>query len=412
MLFQTTNPILLKTYTKNENATITKIVCGNGHCLFLTSEFKLYGFGENEQGQLGIPLDTPNHKYINTVQEIQIPNLPNTSQIVDIAAGDYFSLVLIRNEDGRYQVIKFGINERDKYKTNLQKYNNVHIEQLPQDISNDVIDSIYAFGKRTAILVHKRREGDETNFSRIKLYIGNIDFANNYLPEYTLFADYDYSSVKIKSIGLGLFHMVVFLSELGKTKIYAVGDNTYGELGEESGNKLSLTSLTEITYEGIPSAYIKKIACGARHNLILCEQPNNIISGLVPVDGPQNILYAVGDNSEGQGFGYSSKNGQPIKVDININSNIIDCYCGYTHNIIILQNGDVMSWGQSSGGKLGYNEEHLTQGTPKVIMKLKQKSVVNACLGQQMTVIATGASRNENDEVLLSDSFANKIESS
>jgi hypothetical protein len=71
-----------------------------------------------------------------------------------------------------------------------------------------------------------------------------------------------------------------------------------------------------------------------------------------------------------------------------------------------------MSWGQSSGGKLGYNEEHLTQGTPKVIMKLKQKSVVNACLGQQMTVIATGASRNENDDVLLSDSFANKIESS
>ena len=376
----------------------------------MTSDLKLYGFGENEQGQLGIPLDSPNQKYINAVQEIKIPDLPNTSQIIDIAAGDYFSLVLIKSTDNHYQIIKFGINERDKYRTNLQKLNNIHVEQLPQDMANEVIHRIYAFGKRTAVLAHKRREGDETNFSKIKLYIGNIDFANNYLPEYTLFAEYDYSSVQIKSIGLGLFHMVVFLSELGKSKIYAVGDNTYGELGEEKENKLSLTRLTEITYEGIPSSHIKKIACGARHNLILCEESSNIANGLVPEE-QHNVLYAVGDNSEGQGFGYSSKNSQPIRVDINVNSNIIDCYCGHTHNIIVLQNGDVMSWGQSSGGKLGYNEEHLTQGTPKIIMKLKQKYVANACLGQQMTVIATGESPNASEELLLSDSFSKKITS-
>ena len=49
-----------------------------------------------------------------------------------------------------------------------------------------------------------------------------------------------------------------------------------------------------------------------------------------------------------------------------------------------------MSWGDASSGKLGYDEEHFTQTTPKVILNLKEKCVNKIGLGFQMSVIATG----------------------
>jgi hypothetical protein len=44
-------------------------------------------------------------------------------------------------------------------------------------------------------------------------------------------------------------------------------------------------------------------------------------------------------------------------------------------------------------GKLGYNEDHLSQSNPKEILALKEKCVNYVCLGFQMSVIVTGSNK-------------------
>ena len=120
---------------------------------------------------------------------------------------------------------------------------------------------------------------------------------------------------------------------------------------------------------------IKKISSGARHLLFLLDNGE---------------MYCVGDNSEGQCCGATSNCAYPVKLEINSKSKIIDCYSGYNHNLIILENGSVYTWGNTANGKLGYYEDKFTQDTPKEILGMKIKCINNVCLGYQLTVISSG----------------------
>lgn len=335
------------------NALVSKIVCGNSHCLILFTDSTLYGFGGNEEGQLGINITSEEQKYINDITQINftVPGIDNFT-VEDIAAGDTFSIILI-NSNNRTHLVKFGISQADKYRVNL---NNVNVVTLEETNIHDgaKIKKISVFGKRKMFLT-------ETN----EIYLGGMDFMSSKIDGYI---NFETINNNIISINLGANHCII-MDE--KKDIYGLGDNTYGELGP---NKLSLNKFTLMKFEHLNSP-IAKIACGARHTLILLENGE---------------LYCLGDNSEGQCFGYTARISFPIQVTMDLKERIVDCYCGYTHNLIVLENGDVMTWGDASGGKLGYNEEHFSQTTPKVIFSLKQKCVNKVCLGFQMSVITTG----------------------
>ena len=348
------NPTPISKYNQTPNVLVSKIVCGNSHCLILFNNGDLYGFGGNEEGQLGVAITNEESKYIGTLQKITF-TLPNIEElkVEDIAAGDTFSLVLIRYNNTRTKVVRFGINQADKYRTNL---NNVVVTSI-EDVGNEEnveITKIAAFGKRKIVIT-------QTN----EIYLSGLDFSSMKLDEYVHFAVFN---TQINSICLGANHCIIIDSN---NDIYGLGDNTYGELGPY---KLSLTSFTKIQFDNL-KAPIAKISCGARHTLILLDNGE---------------LYCLGDNSEGQCYGFSTRISTPIKVNLDIKEKIVDCYCGYTHNMLVLDNGDVMSWGDASSGKLGYDEEHFTQTTPKVILNLKEKCVNKIGLGFQMSVITTG----------------------
>ena len=110
---------------------MSKIVCGNSHCLILFNNGDLYGFGGNEEGQLGLTITNEDSKYISTLTKINftVQNLEGFS-VEDIAAGDTFSLVLIRDNNNRTKVVRFGINQADKYRTNLNSVVVTSIEEV------------------------------------------------------------------------------------------------------------------------------------------------------------------------------------------------------------------------------------------------------------------------------------------
>ncbi len=103
-------------------------------------------------------------------------------------------------------------------------------------------------------------------------------------------------------------------------------------------------------------------------------------------------LYAFGDNSERQCTGFNARNSVPVLVNFGGSTEkIVDIECGYNHNLIILSNGEMFTWGDSSSGKLGYFEGNTTQPVPRIIQTLKGKYANQLCLGFQMTIISTSS---------------------
>ena len=349
--------VLLEGYGRKP---VKKIVCGKSHCIILLNNNSLIGFGSNAEGQLGLALEKKDYLQI-TQLPINIPNINmENSQILDIAAGDEFSLVLIRTQEEHYLIVRFGTDIINKY-ANVPNTVCQKIEQLPE--LNGPITNILAFEKRKIFCT-------ENN----EIFIGGRDFSGTEINEYILLKKFDN---KIENIYLQKESCIV---QDSNNNIFGLGDNGYKELG--IGFNFSMNEFKKLGFKFSKSP-IKKISAGARHLLFLLQSGE---------------LYCVGDNSEGQCCGATSTCVFPAKLELNSKKKIVDCYAGYNHNLIILENGSVYTWGNTANGKLGYYEDKFTQDTPKEILGMKIKCINNVCLGYQLTVIASG---KEEDSLII-----------
>ena len=107
--------VLMEGFAPQEHNPVVKIVCGKYHCIILLTQNRLYGFGLNDMGQLGLPFETKEATHL-TQLNINIPEINlNNFQILDIAAGDEFSLILIQTQDNQKKIINFGSDLINKY---------------------------------------------------------------------------------------------------------------------------------------------------------------------------------------------------------------------------------------------------------------------------------------------------------
>ena len=358
--------VLLEGYGRKP---VKKIVCGKSHCIILLTNNRLIGFGSNEEGQLGLPLET---KVCEQITQLTI-NLANinmeNSEILDIAAGNEFSLILIRTQDNHTVLVYFGTDIINKY-ANIPNTSCQKLEKLPEGVEN--ITKIIAFEKRKIFCTEDNQ-----------IFVGGRDFSGTEIDEYILLKKFE---TKIENIYLQKESCIV---QDANNNIFGLGDNSYKELG--IGFNFSMNEFRKLGFKFSKSPS-KKISSGARHLLFLLENGE---------------VYCVGDNSEGQCCGATSSCAFPIKLELNSKKKIIDCYAGYNHNLIILENGSVYTWGNTASGKLGYFEDKFTQDTPKEILGMKIKCINNVCLGYQLTVIATG---KEEDSLLIKNLAPNIIQ--
>lgn len=113
--------------------------------------------------------------------------------------------------------------------------------------------------------------------------------------------------------------------------MYAIGDNTYGEIGiDDSSNTNKVKEVKffhDLKYKNSNSdeerqmCQISKIAAGARNSLVLLKNGH---------------LYAFGDNSDGQCTAFSIRYPIPTKINFEQKERIIDVFCGYNHCMILL----------------------------------------------------------------------------
>ena len=349
--------VLLEGYGRKP---VKKISCGKSHCIILLNNNSLIGFGSNLEGQLGLPLEKKDCQQI-TQLNINIPNINlENSRILDIAAGDEFSLILIKTQEENTIIIRFGTDIINKY-ANIPNTVCQKIEIIPEQANN--ITKIVAFENRKIFCT----EGND-------IYLGGRDFSGSEIDEYILLKRFD---KKIKNIYLQKEGCIV---QDVNNIIYGLGDNSYKELG--FGYNFSMIDFKKLGFKFSKSS-IKKISAGARHLLFLLDNGD---------------VYCIGDNSEGQCCGATSNCAFPVKLEINSKKRIIDCYAGYNHNLIILENGSVYTWGNTANGKLGYFEDKFIQETPKEILGMRIKCINNVCLGFQLSVIASG---KEEDSIVI-----------
>lgn len=344
--------VLLEGYGPNP---IKKISCGKTHFLILLTNNRLIGLGLNDQGQLGLPLET---KEAENIAELKI-NIPNINlgeyRILDIATGDGFSLILIRTSDNQTKIIKFGASIINKY-VSIPNPQIQNLENIPDNINGNII-KIFAFEKRKIFHTDKN-----------EIYLGGFDFLGMEIESYILLKKFETNIAN------------VFLQKEGclvqdiNDDIFALGDNSYQELGYRSGFS---NDFKPFRYK-FDNKKIKKISAGARHLLILLDTGE---------------LFCMGDNSENQCCATTSTCSFPNKVEIN-NERIADCYAGYNHNLVITESGSVYTWGNTDNGKLGYLEDKVSQDKPREILWMKIRCINYVCLGNQISIIYAGKKEN------------------
>jgi alpha-tubulin suppressor-like RCC1 family protein len=130
--------------------------------------------------------------------------------------------------------------------------------------------------------------------------------------------------------------------------------------------------MLKLSYFESKNLIIKKITAGARHTLVLTKD---------------NQVFSFGDNSEGQCTGENKCYFEPKKVKFPNREKIRDIYAGYNYSVAIGVNGNVYSWGDTNGGKLGYNSFSYKQKVPKSIPFMSDKEISEIYTGYNHTAL-------------------------
>jgi alpha-tubulin suppressor-like RCC1 family protein len=308
--------------------TIIAMAAGDDHSLALTNDGRVYATGENAHGQLGLD-DNTYCRYIFT----EVASLrARGKRIIAIAAGANHSLVL--DSDGR--VYAAGSNEHGQLGLDYRTNRNVFIEV--SSLNGKTIVAIAAgFLRSFAIDSDGRVYGAGWNENA---QAGLGDRNNRYV-----FTEVSSLSGKqIVAMSTGYNHSLALASD---GKVYATGDNEYGQLG--LGNANLFSEFTEVS--SLSGKKIIAIEAGYNHSLALAS------------DGK---VYGAGSNGSGQlGLGDSGK-GTERYVFTEVSSlsgkTIVAIAAGNAYSFAIDSDGKVYVAGNNSFGELGlgYNTDPAT----------------------------------------------------
>lgn len=239
------------------------IEAGESHTLILTNQNRIYSFGNNQDGQLGVGnaiLSTGDPRDMTVVFE---PVLSTNDILVQIAAGESHSLALSEKGD----IFAWGKNDRGQLgdSTTDNSYHPIKVE-LPGtlDQSERVIqiaaggDSSFALTDAGTLLVWGKNETGQ---------LGINSYYDHYLPiEANGFFDMDESDYVTKIVA-GKEH-AVFLTD--NYQVYTAGYQEFAQLGD------NYSAHSRTTFQNITDQFnlntdelVTSIFAGGRHNYAL-----------------------------------------------------------------------------------------------------------------------------------------------
>lgn len=176
----------------------------------------------------------------------------------------------------------------------------------------------------------------------------------------------------IKEVASGLRHAVLLLSD---GSLYSMGCNVTGALGRDTGSEKRPESVV-----AMDTHQVRHIACGHNHTMVLTERGQ---------------LYSWGDDRHGQ-LGLGPTNLEPVRMPKQIKSLskhiVVQIACGGHHNLALLQDGRVFSWGQNTFGQLGHGTTEYSKPHPQQIAVLDGLPIMSIHAGGYHSFVLTRSS--------------------
>lgn len=293
----------------------------------ITNKGRIYTFGLNNKGQSGTNIESNNLLVPRQILNLS-PRLGREDYIKECSIGNEF--IGIIDDSGR--LYTSGSNEYGKtgqdieigelsVPTLITNYNPV------LDVSENII-SVSCGSSHMGVLTSNRNV-----YMCGKSNLVGIDTSNNILVLSKLDLGFD-----VRKIVCGENHSLI-LSDNGM--VYSFGVNEYGNLGlNDLIDRLEPELITNYQPRLRDNEEIIDIYVGKNHSIFLTSEGR---------------LYSCGSNIYGQ-LGLEGNKSNPCLVDYynpDIENNIKLVTCGSYHTLILLENGDIYSFGSNRSIGLG-----------------------------------------------------------
>lgn len=314
--------------TPMQGKTITSIAVGSSHSLALASDGSVYAWGDNSSGQLGNG---------TTVRSL-VPVAVSIQNIKSIAAHTTTSF-FINNDGGVYRSGNAinggtcGVLQADNKSTPAIINTGSLAGKQAVKISAGSGFAIILASDNTLHAVGNGCSGQ----------LGNGVLATTSDPVAVTAGSL--AGKTIADISSGMTHSLALASD---GTVFSWGDNTNGQLGNNSTS--ARTTPTTIYTTGVLSGKtISAISAGSSHSLV------------VDTDGK---VYSWGNNTNGRlGNNSTSQSLVPVAVTssgVLLNHTITKVSAGQYHSIALATDGTVYGWGGGGGGQLGVSSSFLS----------------------------------------------------
>ncbi|XP_051762503.1 X-linked retinitis pigmentosa GTPase regulator-like isoform X1 [Ctenopharyngodon idella] len=339
------------------------ISCGQSHSAFVTEQGRLFVFGSNNSGQLGLqtkgPVTKPICVKVLKGERVQFVACGTDHTLVSTSQGEFFAAG--GNSDGQ-----LGLGHRN---------DSISFQRLRPFCDYAPIKLLSAGGHTSAALTEDGRLFLWGDNSVGQLGLGNDSHA--LLPEEIKLGQ------PIQWVSCGFRHSAL------------VTDNgdvfTFGESADE---RLGL-SAHQLANHNCPQRVeslhgVLQVACGGKHTLALTEDE----------------LYSFGRGEFGQlGLGTQMfVTDAPVAVGHFRKGRVTHVTCGENHSALITDSGLLYTFGDGRHGKLGLGDENFTnQFSPTVCQRFFDYSVMTVACGSSHMLVFARPRQQDSEEVCLED---------
>ncbi|NDI35183.1 S-layer homology domain-containing protein [Chengkuizengella sediminis] len=330
---------------KSDYDVMTQISLGDNHTVALDSEGKVYTWGNNEFGQLG--LGDGVGEEINRPQKVE--NLSGKT-IIQVSAGASHTVAL----DSEGTVFTWGNNSTGQLGDNTTEQKNE-----PQEITIEVNDGVMITQVTTGRYHTVVLASDGTVYTWGENEYGQLGDdtieQKNEPQEITVEVN---DGAMIQEVSAGGLHTVALAND---GTVYTWGNNESGQLGYQTTGDYQdipqeVTSLVEKTVE--------KVSAGGLHTVALVS------------DG---TVYTWGNNSTGQlGDNTTEQKNEPQEITVGVNEGamIQEVSAGGLHTVALASDGTVYTWGWNFYGQLGDGTSEQKNEPQKIIVEVNEGAII------------------------------------
>uniref|UniRef100_H3B6S6 X-linked retinitis pigmentosa GTPase regulator n=1 Tax=Latimeria chalumnae TaxID=7897 RepID=H3B6S6_LATCH len=334
------------------------ISCGDEHTALVTGNGKLYMFGSNNWGQLGLGTKT-------TVNKPTCVKALKSEKVKLVACGRSHTLTYT----GMYPNFSFGIATKQFNSTLNDSKNRFSFGLLIMEILNGFRNKSFVSVDGKLFMWGDNSEGQ----------IGLGEKSNVCVPHLVDIRK------QISWVSCGYYHSALVTAG---GELYTFGESENGKLGLPS-EKLENTRVPKRVPE--ISGKVILVACGGGHTVALTD----------------HNLYTFGLGQFGQ-LGHGTlifESHKPKVVEQLQNRNVQFVECGENHTAVITDNGLLYTFGDGRHGKLGLGDENFTNQFKPTLCPRFIKYIVQsvACGGCHMLVLARPRFHGSEEDILHKD---------